>query len=288
LTTYFILSDMRSRVSVAVAGLLAAAVVGTAAPAQAAPAYPRASGRCVDQTGVLGGELCEKITTILLREEKATSDEIAVAVVPTTGDESIKAWSTGLFNTWGIGKKERNNGVLLVVAVNDHKVRLATGRGAADRLTDDEARPIIDEVVTPAFADEDYPLGILSGLDEVRRTLGHRVPGDARLESLTPAAADPVTDGGSVSTEIHDDDADGHDLPVWVIVTGLFAVGLFAVFIYRVSKGGKPSGTPTRRRSSTTAQSAHHSAWMSSTSSSGSGSGFGGGSSDGSGASGSW
>src|SRR5690349_19885120 len=91
------------------------AVVGMAVPAQAAPVYPRADGRCVDQTGVLGPDLCRKVTSILVREEKSTSDEIAVVVVPNTGDSTIEAWSTGLFNTWGVGRKGKDNGVLLVV-----------------------------------------------------------------------------------------------------------------------------------------------------------------------------
>ncbi|MEV4642475.1 TPM domain-containing protein [Actinoplanes sp. NPDC049548] len=193
---------MRSRVSVPAAVLLAAALVGMASPAQAAPAYPRATGRCVDQTGVLGAPLCKKITAILLRDEKAASDEIAVAVVPTTGDDSIEDWSTGLFNTWGVGKKDENNGVLLVVAIDDHHVRLETGRGLGDRLTDDEAQRIVDDVITPPFTDEQYPQGILAGLDEVRRTLGHRIPANARLESLAASApnAEPDSaDGGEDS-----------------------------------------------------------------------------------------
>ena len=151
---------------------LGAMVLGTATPAVAGSAYPRAEGRCVDTAGVLGPRLCAKVTAILLRDEARTSDEIAVAVVTDTGDASIEEWSTGLFNAWGVGKKDKNNGVLLVVAVDDHELRLATGRGIGQRLSDDEAADIIETVITPQFAADAYAAGILGGLDEVRPTAG--------------------------------------------------------------------------------------------------------------------
>ncbi|MFI7603415.1 TPM domain-containing protein [Actinoplanes sp. NPDC049681] len=309
---------MRSRVWAPVAAVVAVTVVGLAAPAQAAPAYPRADGRCVDRTGVLGAALCKKITTILLRDEKATSDEIAVAVVPTTGDESIEAWSTGLFNTWGVGKKDRNNGVLLVVAIDDHTVRLETGRGAADRLSDGEAQRIIDEVVTPPFAEDDYPRGVLSGLDEVRGALGHSIPANARLTSLAPATRPTAADESDGTTTTTGDESffsgddpgfteesDDDSLPIGIFAVGaLFVLVLLAIGIGRASASSPasagPAGTASNRRRSHH-DSVHHATWMagsfgstSSNSSSGfdssssSSSSFGGGSSDGSGASGSW
>ena len=182
---------------------LGAMVLGTATPAVAGPAYPRAKGRCVDTAGVLGPRLCAKVTAILLRDEARTSDEIAVAVVTDTGDASIEEWSTGLFNAWGVGKKDKNNGVLLVVAVDDHELRLATGRGMAQRLSDDEAADIIETVITPQFAADAYAAGILGGLDEVRRRLGHKVGKDARLLSLAATAPDPET----AEPETADEDA---------------------------------------------------------------------------------
>jgi uncharacterized protein len=178
-----------SMLAVALAG--ASLVFIGAAPAAAAPDHPRAEGRCVDQTGVLGRALCARVTKILLRDEAATADEIAVAVVPSTGDAGIEEWSTGLFNTWGVGKKDRNNGVLLVVALDDRRVRLETGRGMARRLPDDAAGDIVGTVITPAFGRRAYAAGILAGLDEVRRRIGHAVPRHARLTALAASAPTP-------------------------------------------------------------------------------------------------
>lgn len=289
----------------------AVAVVGMAAPAEAATAYPKADGRCVDQTAVLGRALCAKVTTILLRDEKSTSDEIAVAVIPTIGDSSIEEWSTGLFNAWGVGKKSKNNGVLLVVALDDHNVRLETGQGVEDRLSDSDAGNIVDGI-TAHFTEDEYALGILTGLDDVRRQLGHTVPAKDRLAPLAataPAPTEPdltggddsgVTSDGSEFTLPGDVTAteDDGSIPVLPIAIGGFAVvGLLAVGLSRVSSRSTGGGTSSFGRRGST----HQAMWTAGSSDSptaisspsvdssgSSGTSFGGGTSDGGGATGSW
>jgi uncharacterized protein len=267
----------------------------------------------VDQAGVLGDDLCAKVTAVLLRDEKSAADEIAVAVVPTTGGGGIEAWSTGLFNSWGVGKKGKNNGVLLVVARDDRAVRLETGRGVADRLSDGDAGNIVDDV-TARCAEDECALGILTGLDAVRRQLGHTVPADALLAPLaatalgSPGAAaadgagdpdfesgDSVVQAGGSESGPEDDGA----MAVLPIVIGGFAVVLLlAALISRDSgrsRGVGPAWSahqdPARGTmwstgaTDTTTISSFSSG---SDSSANSGGGFGGGSSDGGGASGGW
>lgn len=305
--------------------LVGAALLGTASPATAAPGYPRPAGRCVDTTGVLGAALCAKVTAVLLRDERRHSDEIAVAVVSSTGDASIETWSTGLFNTWGVGERGRDNGVLLVVATDDRRVRLETGRGMADRLPDSVAGEIVSTVITPRFAQGAPVVGVLAGLDEVRRRLGHPVaPADrlAALAAFAPnpaAAAAPAGSGGTAARTGEDDEvvaedevpddfvgqvsADDSGLPAMVVlvigVASLF--GLVALFAL-IARAGSGSGTGPhgsgshhrpRRRSSWDSSASGAASWSASAgtdSSSGSGGGasFGGGSSDGGGSSGSW
>lgn len=239
----------------AAAATLAALVLPV--PAFAAPAFPAAEGRCVDQTGVLGDDLCSQVTTVLRADEKASSDEIAVAVVPTTGDASIEAWSTGVFNHWGVGKATRNNGVLLVVAVDDRRVRLETGRGMAERLGDSEAADIVDTVVTPRFADDEYALGVLDGLDEVRRRLGHEVTSGNELVALAKgtssdgqadvdgAGSDGQADADSAGSGAETDRAGGiHDGgPVGIPEDGGFVIGPDGEIIADEPAGeGSPAG----------------------------------------------
>lgn len=310
LTACRILSGMRSFGWMTASVLAAVAAVGVAAPAEAAPAYPKAAGRCVDQTAVLGRALCKEVTAVLLRDEKSTTDEIAVAVVPTTGGAGIEAWSTGLFDTWGVGKKGKN-GVLLVVALDDHKVRLQTGRGVANRLGDSDAAHIVDDV-TSYFTQNEYPLGILTGLDDVRRQLGHHVPADALLVPLAaraPAPTEPELSGGddaAVSADgsdftTQDDVTSAYDsaVPVLPIAIGGFAVvALLGVAIGRGSSrstgGGDPSSFArhnSMRQTTWTAGSTDSTTINSSPSldsSGGSAPGFGTSSTDGSGATGTW
>jgi uncharacterized protein len=295
----------------AVSVFAAVSVLGVAVPAQAAPAYPHAHGRCVDQTEVLGAGLCAEVTAILLRDEKSTSDEIAVALVPTTGEVSINAWTTGLFNAWRVGKKGKNNGVLLVVALDDHKVRLETGRGVQSRLSDREAAKIVHDV-TSHFADDEDALGILTGLDDVRRQLGHRIVAGALLAPLANEVtmqADPdftdsddpgiSADGPDFFTDATEPGGEGSFPLVPVAIGALVVAGLFAVIVRRASSTGGPgalSTTDRDRQNLAASTLMSHSTGSSFTSpssgadsSSAAGPSFGGGSSDGGGgATGSW
>ena len=291
-----------------------------AAPALAAAPYPAAEGRCVDQTGVLGRSLCTKVTAVLVRDEKATSDEIAVAVVPTTAGQSIEEYSTGLFNHWGVGKRDKDNGVLLVVAIDDRTLRLETGRGMTDRLSDVDAADIVDDVITPHLADGQYAQGILTGLDEVRRRIGHHVTADTQLANLAQLAPQPADQGSSTDTIITDGSdpwagsgdpwagsgvhqaSDDDSMPVWPFaLVGLALIGGVAVrAASRSSTTGSSSGW--RPTALSRPRSSRHSPWISPTHTGSAGSptwsspsspqssspGFGGGSSDGGGASGSW
>jgi uncharacterized protein len=291
---------MRARVVGVTAGLAVVAGVLAAAPAVAAPDFPAARGRCVDATGVLGDALCAKVTAVLMRDEKATTDEIAVAVVATTDGESIEHYSTGLFNTWGVGKREKDNGVLLVVAVDDHRLRLETGRGMAARLDDAAARHIVDTVITPRFTDDRYPLGILAGLDAVRTKIGHTVPASARLVALAPSApagqdtSGPDGENAAVDQPpaVASEGAGG--LPAFwclLVPVGLVALLLAAALRPRGSRGATGAGAwGYGRRSVGSGDTTDTTTGNSSSfvSSGGGGSDFGGGASSGGGASGSW
>ena len=269
----------RSTVAPLLTGLFltVAVVLAAAPPAAATPAYPRPDGRCVDHAGVLGPRLCAKVTKVLLRDEARTSDEIAVTVVPNTGKQTIEAWSTALFNAWGVGKKNKNNGVLLVVAVDDRRVRLETGPGMSARLSDEAAGEIVQTVIIPRFAEGAYAAGILAGLDEVRRRVGHDVPRDARLITLaatapSPPAPAPATEETASTGDVvpagddviidgdpfTDDDfsgwagADERDgFPGWILVPFVAGVALIVVIgaMRRASGSGGSSGAPHRSAS---------------------------------------
>ncbi len=90
-----------------------------------------------------------------------------------TGDSTIESFATRLFNTWGIGSAATNRGILLLVAVDDRKVRLEVGRGY-DSSYDQKAQVVIDEHILPAFRNNDYNGGIENGV----RAAIHMVTGE--------------------------------------------------------------------------------------------------------------
>jgi uncharacterized protein len=283
----------------ALAGLLLSGLL-IALPAAAAPAgapYPKPAV-CVDQAAALGAGTCARITQVLRADEKVTGDEIAVAVVQTTGGASIETWGTGLFNAWGVGKQDRNNGVLLVIAVADHRLRIVTGRGLATRLPVGSASEIVDGTITPLMRAGRTQDAVLAGLDGIRRALGHDVT--ASTELADPNAVPP--------TPALDRKPGGADL-----LGGLFFIGILGLVAggfgwHRLVSNGairyagvpdpdRPwwarraaiASLPTFGRSRDSWSDSNRSSGGSSGSSDSSGGGsFGGGSSDGGGASGSW
>src|SRR4051794_36624772 len=92
---------------------------GWVAPA-VADDYPAPQGPITDVAGALRPDTIERLKTEVVDFEARTGDEVAVAVVPTTGSQSASDYARNLFNRWGIGKAGANNGVLLLVAVQDH------------------------------------------------------------------------------------------------------------------------------------------------------------------------
>ncbi|MET0864807.1 MAG: TPM domain-containing protein [Nakamurella sp.] len=267
---------------------------------------------CSDTRGVLGPQTCARVAEILTADEVATSDEISVAIIGSTGTSSIESYATGLFNSWGVGKAGVDNGVLVLVAFDDRAMRIEVGAGLSDRLPDGQAREIVGGVMTPAFKAGDYREGVLAGVDAVRTALAHPVDASNQLTSISvdpgyeparPKAA-PVAVAPSYSYSRDSDDDDRSDSKsnagLWIAIV-LIGIVLALVSWYRSASGGgsgtydgsdddSESSSGYRRRSSYRSFSSRssRSSGSSSRSSSRRSGGFGGGRSSGGGASGKW
>lgn len=105
----------------------------------------------------------------LIANRAKTSSQIIVVIVPSTEGEAISTYAHTLFNKWGIGrtKNNENNGVLLLIAKNDRKLFIATGRGLEGALPDAIAATIIRHDITPYFKQEQYAAGIARGLSAI-------------------------------------------------------------------------------------------------------------------------
>jgi uncharacterized protein len=127
-------------------------------------AVPPLTGRVVDITGTLSSSDIAAQSSRLQDLQRRKGSQIAVLIVPTTAPETIEQFSIRAAEAWKIGRKKIDDGALLVVAKNDHKLRIEVGYGLEGALTDVTARRIIDETIVPRFKSGDFPGGIAAGL----------------------------------------------------------------------------------------------------------------------------
>ena len=130
-------------------------------------AVPPLSGRVVDQTGTLSSDTIASLTQTLKDLQARKGSQIAVLIVPTTAPETIEQYSIRVAEAWKIGRKKIDDGALLVVAKDDHKLRIEVGYGLEGALNDVTAKRIIDEVITPKFRSGDFAGGISAGLTRI-------------------------------------------------------------------------------------------------------------------------
>src|ERR1700738_5270591 len=127
-------------------------------------AVPPLSGRVVDQTGTLSSGDIDSLTQRLKDLETRKGSQVAVLIVPTTQPETIEQFSIRVAEAWKIGRKKIDDGALLVVAKDDHKLRIEVGYGLEGALPDVTARRIIDEIITPHFKSGEFAGGISDGI----------------------------------------------------------------------------------------------------------------------------
>lgn len=244
------------------------------------PSYPSLGGRINDGANLLDAQARQRIEEKLKAHEEKTSDQLVVATVPSLQGLTIEDFANGLFRFWKLGQAKTNNGVLLLVAPNERKVRIEVGYGLEGALTDALSKVIITMAVAPKFKTGDFAGGIEAGIDAILTILA----GDA--EEWQRRA------------EIRNDESSfAEDLAV--IVAMLFIFLFIVAFLRGLSQQG---GTRRHRMrdgrwvtlpQSTGWSTGSGSGWSggggwSSGSSSGGGFSGGGGSSGGGGASGDW
>jgi uncharacterized protein len=148
--------------------------------ASADVAVPPLSGRVVDQTGTLSSGDIASLTQTLKGLEARKGSQIAVLIVPTTAPETIEQYSIRVAEAWKIGRKKIDDGALLVVAKDDHHLRIEVGYGLEGSLTDVTAHRIIDEVITPKFKAGDFAGGISAGINRIIKVIdGEKLPAPA-------------------------------------------------------------------------------------------------------------
>ncbi|PJI46596.1 MAG: dehydrogenase [Pseudomonas sp.] len=148
--------------------LLAALLLCWAAVLQAAPvAIPPLSARVTDLTQTLDASQRAQLESQLAGLEQRKGAQIAVLLIPTTGEDSIEDYAVRAFEQWKLGRKGVDDGVLLVVAKNDRALRIEVGYGLEGTITDVQAGRIIRDTIVPHFKTGDFAGGIQAGVDSL-------------------------------------------------------------------------------------------------------------------------
>jgi uncharacterized protein len=155
--------------------------------ARAEPTFPALTGRVVDDANLLSASDRAALEADLKALEDKSSDQVVVVTVPSLQGYSIEDYGYQLGRHWGIGTKELNNGVLLIVAPNERKVRIEVGRGLEPIVTDAISSIIISTSILPRFRSGNFPAGIKDGVHDLVLAL----TGDkAELEQRAKARKD--------------------------------------------------------------------------------------------------
>jgi uncharacterized protein len=183
--------------------------------------FPTLTGRVVDQAGLLNPADRAALTAMLTALEAKTTDQLVIVTLTSLQGASIEDYGYQLGRRWKIGQKDKDTGVLLIVAASERQVRIEVGYGLEGALTDASTRIIIERAILPRFKEGDFPGGIKRGTEEIIKGLG----GD--LDGLKADVAQNASLGLQGSNA---------DIPVWpVILLGLAAVGLS---IFCMVRGG--------------------------------------------------
>ena len=164
---------MRSALRAAAA--VAALLLALAAVAEIA--VPKLTARVMDQTGSLTAPERDALEQKLAAFEQAKGSQVAVLMVPSIEGEAIEDFAGRVTDAWQLGRKGVDDGVLFVVAKQERKMRIHTGRGVQGTLTDALARRIIADVVAPRFRTGDFAGGVEAGVDAIMKAIeGEELP----------------------------------------------------------------------------------------------------------------
>ena len=167
--------------------LLLALLLNVAAWAQDVLPVPPLSGRVIDQTATLSAAQVAALDAKLAAFEAQAGPQIVVLMVRSTVPEDISSFAQRVADAWEIGRRDVGDGLLLVVAKDDRKLRIEVAKALEGAVPDLAARQIIDRAIRPAFRTDDYAGGLNAGIEQLMQ----RLRGEALPEPTRPGSAQP-------------------------------------------------------------------------------------------------
>lgn len=183
------------RALTALAALFLLAVALAGAQAQDLLPVPALSARVIDQTGTLDAQQRQALEAKLQAFEQQKGSQIVMLMVATTAPEDIASYANRVGNAWKIGRKEVGDGILVIVAKNDRKMRIEVAKTLEGAVPDIAAARIIDHAMKPRFRDNDFAGGLDAAADQlIARVKGEALP---EVDSRSGDFGNGGRDGGS-------------------------------------------------------------------------------------------
>jgi uncharacterized protein len=146
--------------------------------------FPVLTDRVVDEAGLLDQGGFQKLRRMLQQQEDKTGIQIVVAILKNLRGNEISDYSVNLARQWKIGQKDKNNGLLLLIAVEEKKMRIEVGYGLEGKMTDARSKYIIESIIKPDFKAGNFQQGILRGVAAITLILN-----DENTSEIDEAAA---------------------------------------------------------------------------------------------------
>lgn len=168
-----------------------------------ASATPVAVPELRQQVTDLSGTLNQAQIRVLTGQTRQLAPaQVAILVVPTTGEETIEQYATRVFDTWKLGDKTRNDGVLLLVAWQDRTVRIEVGYGLEGTLTDAQSGKIIRSAIIPAFRENHLALGLQRGVSQIGKLLADSQPEQGKAPVINSNAPSGMTPDAQAQADL--------------------------------------------------------------------------------------
>lgn len=179
------------------------------------PEKPSFQTSVYDYVGLLSSSEKKQLEQKLINYSDSTSTQIVVAIISSTEGENINYLGANWLTEWGIGQKDEDNGVLIILAKDDRRIAINTGYGVEHLLTDALSRRIIERDIIPYFKRDDYAGGLDRGADAIFEVL---------------------------SGEYQNTRSSSNEPPIVPIMIFIFLVVAFIIFVIAISKGRKGGG----------------------------------------------
>lgn len=165
--------------------------------------------RVHDEAGVLSQQVVQQLESSLKIFEDSTSDQMAILIIPSLDGEDLEEYSLRVAMKWKLGQEKKDNGILILVAINDRKMRIEVGEGLEGVLPDARCAQIIRNEMAPNFRRGDYDAGVLAAVDAINRSIAGEYTADD-----APSSSD-----GDTTLSLQEQ-----------ILMGLFVMGILGVF----------------------------------------------------------